>query len=198
VAATRSDDDRPFPDDAIARLAAGDGDALAACFRAFGPATWRLARTLLGQAADADDAVQEIFLRVRAKAGQFDGRGSFAGWLRQLAARHCLNLLAERRRRAARETAEPHDEPIAAPAAAPDAAVDVRDEVETLLARLPEPFKTVVVLRELGGLSYREIAAQLELPIGTVMSRLARARERLVAASGEESTVARGADDGRR
>lgn len=197
AAPTRTDDDRPFSDDAIARLAAGEVAAFAECFRAFGRPVWRIARSLLGQAADADDAVQEIFLRVRAKAAQFDGRGAFAGWLRQLAVRHCLNVLAERRRRDARVAPTKLDELTVAPSVA----LDDRDEIERLLARLPEPFRTTLLLREQGGLSYREIAEQLALPIGTVMSRLARARERLIAMRSEvttaERTAARGADDGR-
>lgn len=169
----------PFPAEAIARLAAGDRAALADCFRQFGARVWRIAKGLLGQAAEADDAVQEVFLKVRERAAQFDGRGAFEGWLRQIAVRHCLDRLAQRRR----DRLEPAEAPLReAPAASRTevAALEDREQLERALERLPEEFRTIVLLREIGGLSYRELADALEVPIGTVMSRLARARERLL------------------
>ena len=161
---------------AQARLARGDWSALADCFRVHGPRVWRIARSLLGQGAEADDAVQEVFLKVRARATQFDGRGAFAGWLHRLAVNHCLNRLAQRRRE--QDRAATIDPDALGDEREPE--LDVRDALERELARLPDEQRTVVVARELGGLSSQEIAASLAIPIGTVMSRLARARERLV------------------
>jgi len=162
----------------LRRLAGGDPAALADCFRVHGARVWRLARALLGQAADADDATQEIFLRVREKAAGFGGRGSFSGWLRRLAVNHCLNLLARRRSRQERvEALEPDSLAVPAPVA-----LDTLDSLERALARLPDDQRAALALREIEGLSYREIAGTLAIPIGTVMSRIARARERLLGA----------------
>ncbi|MBM4013981.1 MAG: RNA polymerase sigma factor [Planctomycetes bacterium] len=168
---------RLFGADAVAQLARGDAAALAHCFRVHGPRVWRIARSLLGQATEADDAVQEVFLRVHARAAQFDGRGAFAGWLHRLAVNHCLNRLAQLRRERGRAAAIDPD----ALGREREPPLDVRDALERELARLPDEQRAVVVARELGGLSYQEIAQALAIPIGTVMSRLARARERLVA-----------------
>lgn len=188
AAATVADPgDAAFGAEAIARLKRGDSTALAECFRAHGPRVWRIARTLLGQGADADDALQEIFLKVRAKAALFDGRGAFGGWLRRLAVNHCLNLLAQRRR----ETARRDDVAPERLGLETAPALDVHDALEHELERLPRDQRAVIVLRELAGASYREIADELAIPIGTVMSRLARARERLMAGAKHE-----GAGDG--
>lgn len=186
-----------FPAEAIARLAAGDRTALADCFRQFGARVWRIAKGLLGQAAEADDAVQEVFLKVRERAAQFDGRGAFEGWLRQIAVRHCLDRLAQRRR----DRLAPADAALReAPARAQSdvAALEDREQLERALERLPEEFRTIVLLREIGGLSYRELADALEVPIGTVMSRLARARERLLGQAPRATKSARPATTERR
>jgi RNA polymerase sigma-70 factor (ECF subfamily) len=167
-------------EETVRALAAGDPQALARCFRAHGARIWRVARGILGQAADADDATQEIFLRVRDKAAGFDGRGSFSAWLRRLAVNHCLNLLEERRRRNGR-LEEVAPDAIAAGGRVP---FEAEEALARALERLPSEQRAVLVLRELDGLSYREIADALSIPAGTVMSRLARARERLLGAPG--------------
>jgi RNA polymerase sigma-70 factor (ECF subfamily) len=161
----------------VRRLAARERAALAECFRLHGPRVWRLARGILGQAADADDATQEIFLRVQEKAASFDGSGPFSAWLRRLAVNHCLNRLEQRRRDGARRDACEPDALVTPPRAT----FETAEALERALARLPPEQRAALVLRELDGLSYREIADALAIPIGTVMSRLARARERLLA-----------------
>ena len=153
-----------------------DPHALAECFRTFGKRTYRLARGILGQGADAEDATQEVFLRVREKAASFDGQRSFAAWLRRLAVNHCLNRLEEKRRRDARvDLRDPDLVPVRS-----QADFETAESLERALATLPDEQRAVLVLREIEGLTYREIAESLSIPIGTVMSRLARARERLV------------------
>jgi RNA polymerase sigma-70 factor (ECF subfamily) len=171
-----------FGADDLRRLRSGDVQALAACYAAHGPRVWRLALGLLGSAADADDATQEVFLRVFEKAPTFEARARFSTWLHRLTVNHCKNRLASERARGARHEALGRAD-LACPAAGPlDAAAagDERERLLGVLARLPEEQRAVLVLREVEGLSYREIADTLEIPPGTVMSRLARARERLV------------------
>ena len=165
----------------LEKLVAGDRDALARCFREHGARVWRLARALLGQAADADDATQEIFLRVREKAATFAGRSTFAAWLRRLAVNHCLNRLKARRRRDDRiEERERDLDELDALARPSPCSFETSEALERALDWLPADQRVVLVLRELDGLSYREIAEAVDVPIGTVMSRLARARERLL------------------
>ncbi len=182
--------------DTVRALAAREPEALLELVRVHGARIRRLARAMLGQAADADDAVQEILLRVQEKAASFDGRGSFRAWLRRLAVNHCLNVIAQRRRREGRVDAIDLD----ALAAPERVSFDTREALDRALGRLPSDQRAALVLREIEGLSYREIAQALSIPIGTVMSRLARARERLLGAANgaapAEATHVAHVDDG--
>ena len=156
--------------------------ALSACYEAFGERVWRLALGLLGSAAEADDATQEVFLRVLEKACTFEARAHFATWIHRLTVNHCRNRRSSERARG--ERLEPlAGEELASSGAGPldaAAASDERERLLAVLARLPEDQRSILVLREVEGLAYREIAEALGIPEGTVMSRLARARERLV------------------
>ena len=156
--------------------------ALSACYATYGSRVWRLALGLLGSAPEADDATQEVFLRVLEKARTFEARSRFSTWIHRLTVNHCKNRRSSERARGARHEALEGVE-LASPGSGPldaAAASDERERLLGVLARLPEEQRAVLVLREVEGLSYKEIAGLLEIPEGTVMSRLARARERLV------------------
>ncbi|HXW23699.1 MAG TPA: sigma-70 family RNA polymerase sigma factor, partial [Xanthobacteraceae bacterium] len=147
-----------------------------------------LARWLTGNRADAEDVVQEACLRACRSIGTFAG-GNARAWVLTIV-RHTAYTWLRRNRSASlvmvddleaveraqgdgdREQATPETELIARADAA---------RLEAAIAELPAPFKETLVLRDIQGLDYREIAAITEVPIGTVMSRLARARRRLVA-----------------
>ena len=160
-------------------------------------AAHRLARWLCRSPSDADDIVQEAFMRAwRA----FEGlRGADARpWLLAIVRNCHLSALAERQRRAHEPLTEEHEAqpPLAAALPDPESASIERDErrlLGRLIAALPEEQREVLLLRELEDMSYREIAAVAEVPIGTVMSRLARARAALKAlwpeAEGEPRAV---------
>jgi RNA polymerase sigma-70 factor (ECF subfamily) len=141
-----------------------------------------LCRRLLGRAADAEDATQDVFLKLFERIAAFDGRARFATWLHRFAVNLCLQRLErERLRRAVSLSA--HDGELHDPNVSPSASLERTEAavtLERLLARLSSEHRAVLVLRELEGLSYREIAAALAVPEGTVMSRLARARAELV------------------
>jgi RNA polymerase sigma-70 factor (ECF subfamily) len=170
----------------LARLRKGDAGALEACYRAFGARVRRLCRHLLGRSHDADDATQEVFLKVFERAGQFSGEARFSTWIYRLTVNHCLHLLErERLRRAEPLPDEAH--PVWA-AADRSSAVDDRELAERLLASLGGEQRAVLLLREVEGLDYREIAGALDLPLGTVMSRLHRARRRLLELAAARST----------
>jgi RNA polymerase sigma-70 factor (ECF subfamily) len=143
-------------------------------------AAYNLARWLTRNDHDADDVVQEAYLRAYQFFDSFHG-GDGRAWLLRIVRNTCYTWLEKNR---SREPTTAFDETRhgAASAVAPDAPL-VASEERTLLrqalAELPDEFREAIVLRELEGLSYREIAAVTGAPIGTVMSRLARARARL-------------------
>jgi RNA polymerase sigma factor (sigma-70 family) len=148
-------------------------------------AAYNLARWLARAPGEADDVVQEAMLRAfRA----YDGRrgADVKPWLLAIV-RNCFLSAAERRLREAGRRA-PGDadewaETIAAPAADEPLAASIREQqsraLDAALATLAPDFREVLVLREIEELSYREIAEVLDVPVGTVMSRLARARAAL-------------------
>jgi RNA polymerase sigma-70 factor (ECF subfamily) len=171
------------PDQELARaLARREASALREAYERHGTRVQRLCLRLLGRVADAEDAAQEVFVRLLERARDFDGRARFSTWLYRLTVNLCLHRLERERLRRARRL--PADEgALVDPGEAPHEALsrnEARAHLSALLARLSGEHRAVLVLRELEGLSYREIAAVLALPEGTVMSRLSRARERLI------------------
>ncbi len=142
---------------------------------------YNLARWLTGNDHDAEDVVQDAYLRAARFFSSFRG-GEGRPWLLTVVRRACYDWLARNRPHQALAV---FDEEIHSGAGAGFDPVQVllkqedRAALRQALADLPVEFREVVVLRELEGLSYREIAGVTELPVGTVMSRLARGRERL-------------------
>ncbi len=149
-------------------------------------AAYNLARWLTGNAADAEDAVQEAYLRA---LRFFDGFDAASGrpWLLAIVRNACMSL-HEQRRLAGRH--EPFDEALHTTAAelegrglaGPEQAAVSRSErarIARAIAALPPEFREVLVLRELEGLAYKEIGRVADIPLGTVMSRLSRARQML-------------------
>jgi RNA polymerase sigma factor (sigma-70 family) len=151
---------------------------------------YALARWLTGDRADAEDVVQEACLRA------FRGIGGFAGvnaraWVLTIV-RHAAYAWLGKNRSAALvmvddlEAVEQQQASGAAPASGPqtpEAALIAKADaarLEAAIAELPLPFRETLVLRDVQGLDYREIAEVTKVPIGTVMSRLARARRRLI------------------
>ena len=144
-------------------------------------AAYNLARWLTRNDHDAQDVVQEAYLRALQFFDSFRGEGG-RGWLLSIVRNTCYTWLRKNR---AAEAAEPFDEDIHSAGQdtkSPEkAALENADRrmLQTALGELPVEFREVLVLRELEGLSYEEIAAVASIPAGTVMSRLARARQRL-------------------
>ena len=168
--------------DLVRGLQRGDMPALRVAYERHGERVQRLCRRLLGRAADAEDATQDVFLKLFDRARSFDGRARFATWLHRLTVNHCLHRLERDRLRQAARLPE-HDGALVDPGEAPDSACsrgETEQRLEALLARLSTEHRAVIVLRELEELSYREIAAALAIPEGTVMSRLARARSEVL------------------
>jgi RNA polymerase sigma factor (sigma-70 family) len=157
-------------------------------------AAYRLARYLTRNDADADDVVQEAFLRALKYFGGFRGQGASQSraWLLAIV----RNMAHTWRRRHRADTSMTQfDEVVHSEAVVEEhpgsvlSRRELRESLADVLDRLPPDFREVIVLREIEGLSYKEISEVVDVPAGTVMSRLARARKRLqeaLIASGRE------------
>jgi RNA polymerase sigma-70 factor (ECF subfamily) len=173
-----------------ADAAAGDPLAAAALVRATQSDVWRLCAAL-GDRDSADDLTQETYLRAFAALARFEGRSSLRTWLLSIARRVCADALRARGRR--RLTLVRDDADLEA-LAAPDRADRVGEAhaVADLLARLDPDRREAFVLTQLLGLPYADAAEVAGCPVGTIRSRVARARADLIGALAEEDSAARG------
>jgi RNA polymerase sigma-70 factor (ECF subfamily) len=141
----------------------------------------RLARPaitrLLVDPADIDDALQLTLIAVAERIGAYEGRGAFLGWLHRVARNEALMLLRRKQRRTEPSGEEPPEQ-WGYVARLSSFVVDA-DAVQRILASLSPDHREALELREIEGLDYDEIAARLGVPVGTVRSRLARARDQL-------------------
>ena len=156
-----------------------------------------LARWLTGNAADAEDVVQEACLKAHAGIGTYAG-GNARAWLLAIVRNVSYTWLSRNRPRNLvtvgdladlDELSGTRESLDAARADSPEAALIAKTDtaaMEAAIAGLPHSFREVLVLRDVNGLSYREIAAMLGVPIGTVMSRLSRARGLLMSQLGAQ------------
>jgi RNA polymerase sigma-70 factor (ECF subfamily) len=140
----------------------------------------RVARSLTGNTADAEDLVQDTLVRAYRSIDRFDGRHPRA-WLLTILRRTHINRNRRRRPELLCDPDSDMDRLAAADGEPAEAAVDAAfdAEVEAALVELTAPFRQTVELVDIGGLSYREAAQALGVPVGTVMSRLHRARARI-------------------
>ncbi len=144
-------------------------------------AAYNLARWLTRNDHDAEDLVQEACLRALKSFDSFRG-GDARAWLLTIVRNRCYTWLQENRMQELTTTFDEEIHTTESHSHSPEAllleSADAR-RVKDALEQLPPEFREVIVLRELEGLSYKEIAGLCGIPIGTVMSRLARARQRL-------------------
>jgi RNA polymerase sigma factor (sigma-70 family) len=155
---------------------------------------YRLARWLTGNRTDAEDVVQDASLRAFRAIREFAG-GSSRSWVLSIVRNTTYSWLRKNRPAAVitvedlesveLEHATPRDADGESPEAVLIAKVDA-EQLRAAIAALPTPFRETLVLRDIEGLDYREIAEATEVPIGTVMSRLARARRRLIDTLGKD------------
>ncbi len=144
-------------------------------------------RRIAGGTRDADDAAQEAMIRVVRNLDRFDGRSAFGTWVYRIATNTALDELRKRKRRPQLRSVGDDDfgeqhqvEPVDQIAHRVIDSVADRITIDAALAELPEEFRAAVVLRDVGDLDYAEIAQVLDLPIGTVKSRIARGRRQLI------------------
>ena len=186
------DQDRALVD----RARAGDTGAFEMLVRRYQGWVFTLAVRLLGDRAEAEDMAQEIFLKAYRGLKRFKGASRFSTWLYAIASHHCLNQLKARRRRPLphRRAGDHPGRGENTPPAVVDRLADQAPRADALLERmdlarivqaelsnLTAEHRIILVLRDIQGFSYEEIAQALRLELGTVRSRLHRARTEMKA-----------------
>lgn len=162
----------------VARTLAGERAAFGGLVERYAPQARRVARAVLGDPDDADDAAQDGFLSALVKLGQYDPRRPFGPWLMRIVA----NAATDRRRRRNVRKVVPLDTALVGGGPRPDAAAlrsELNDRLRAALAELPERRRKAVVLFDVEGYSHAEIAGILGIPEGTVRSEVFHARRRL-------------------
>ncbi len=172
------DEDREVVD----RIRAGETEAYALLVRKHQARIRGFCLWTLGNAAEADDAAQEVFIKAYRGLGAFRGTAGFSTWLHRIAVNHCRDLL----RRRVRERTESWDAlreregEQAEARIAQDPPAAQRRQLQEALAQLPEQYRTILILREAEGMSYQELAEFLGCSLDAVKARLRRARSELV------------------
>jgi RNA polymerase sigma-70 factor, ECF subfamily len=161
----------------VRRVRRGELDAYGELVERHRDVVHRVVGRIVG-AQDADDLTQDAFLRAFHKLPSFRGDAPFRAWLLRVAHNTALNALARKRPEPVEEVPEPPGEGPLTPAEALEAR-ERRERLERKLVGLSPAHRTVLVLREIEGLSYDEIADITETPVGSVKARLHRARNEL-------------------
>jgi RNA polymerase sigma-70 factor (ECF subfamily) len=170
--------------DLVARHLYGDPEAFEEVYDRFSRLVFQIARRMSGDEALAEDLSQEIFLRIFRHLEKFQGKSSLKTWVYRVAINCCRSRLSRRTRRG-RSFVDVEDERLdemPTTTEGPQARVRRREAAETVgraLALLPLKFREAVVLRDICGLGYAEIAVATGVRLGTVRSRIARGRDRL-------------------
>ena len=172
----------------IARAKKGDQDAFGQLVLAHQNKVFALCVHMVGSREEAEDMAQEAFLKAWRSLDGFHGESSFATWMHRLTTNLCLDHLRRQTRRQNVAVAVSLDDEETAfsepadPGSDPQQELEKRERqraVEKALKELPEHHRSPLVMREVAGMSYQAIADALKLDLGTVKSRIARAREAL-------------------
>jgi len=172
------------------RAATGDSDAFRQLVERYGPAVRRVARTVLRNPDDADDAAQDGFWAAWRSLDRYDRSRPFGPWLLRIV----LNAARDLGRRRQVRATEPLTEASPTSGPLPDELADraqMRDRLAAALSALPERQRLVVVLFEVEGYAHREIAQLLNVAEGTVRSDIFHARRALRAALGADGRIVR-------
>lgn len=164
--------------DLIAHSRAGDADAFDRLVGVYQDRIYQLAYRITGNREDAWDAAQEAFVKAYRSLRSFRGAAAFSSWLHRIAVNAALDIVRRRKE----HSEDPLDEAAMGSGHDPGDEVerkDVHRRIHRAIAALPVDHRVVVVLRDIQGLAYDEIAKVLQVPIGTVRSRLRRGRETL-------------------
>ena len=171
----------------IKAAASGNVGAFSQLVREYRPRVLRTAYGIVASAvadpvAEAEDIAQEVFIKVWNKLPDYHSRGAFASWLYRITVNTSIDTLRRRRRNPEVTSRAPFQDSQPDPIESPEKAAvrkDARQQVREAIATLPPNARVTLILREYEQLSYREIAETLQIPTGTVMSRLNYARKLL-------------------
>jgi RNA polymerase sigma-70 factor (ECF subfamily) len=178
------------PDEVLVRRAvAGDQGAFTELVRRHEGRVFAVAMRMLGREEDALDATQDAFLTVYRKAGQFRGESAFTTWLHRITVNACYDILRKKARQPLLRAVGDDEREVEPGPPVEDHAAEVAGgiDVERALQEVPEDFRAVLILADVHDLAYDEIATILEIPTGTVKSRLHRGRAALGRAMGLEA-----------
>jgi len=183
---------RPLPDEKrlIDLSRKGDKDAFRLLVEAYQDRLFGLVFSLAHNREQAEDLIQEIFVKAYFALSSFEGQSAFYTWLYRIASNHCLDYLRKKRlpqisidRPVGDESEATLEDTLEAPSSdSPDAPMEAASEATALLDALDPEQKLILSLRELEGYSYEDLAEMLKCPLNTVKSRLNRAREALKSA----------------
>ncbi|REE94345.1 RNA polymerase sigma-70 factor (ECF subfamily) [Paenibacillus taihuensis] len=160
--------------DTIHRAKQGDQEAFAALITRYKGHVYRYAFGMLGNRMDAEDAAQEAFIKAYYALAKLDNEYAFSSWIIRIVANVCKDRLGKRAKINELESMEEQDEAKVADMRAPDTLEQLT--LAEGLSRLSAEHREILVLHEIQGYSYEEIAVIIEVPVGTVKSRLHAAR----------------------
>jgi RNA polymerase sigma-70 factor (ECF subfamily) len=170
--------------DLVGRCLEGDAAAWDTLVRAYWKRVFNIAYKFVARFDEAEDLTQEIFVKLFTALATYDRRASLETWLTRVSQNLCIDRYRRRRREEARFTDEvdPDAIPLDELLSRPDATLEQREAVAIVrqaLANLPPAYREAVSLRDIHELSYEQIAERLQLPEGTVKSRINRGRKEL-------------------
>lgn len=168
----------------MARAQGGDTEAMNQLLQRHYDRLYAVCRRVAGNDADAADGCQEALLAIVRGLPRFDGRSTFRTWSYRVATNACLDELRRRKRRPVAVDEIPEatsDDPEL------DERLADRMSIDGALGQLAEEFRVPIVLRDVAGMDYAEIAATLDIPPGTVRSRIARGRRHLAGILGNQN-----------
>ena len=174
----------------IEAAAGGDMAAFEEIYKTFSSMVYTVAMNITRHTQDAEEATQEVFIKVFRALKYFKFNSSFGTWLYRITMNTAINIYRNRARRMV-ETINYDETGVSVPIA-PDTSKASRDRshaawlVDKLLDNITPDQRSCIVLREIEGLDYKEISAVLNIPLNTVRSRLKRAREAMIAYSRKE------------
>jgi RNA polymerase sigma-70 factor (ECF subfamily) len=167
----------------VRRIKAGNQEAWTMIVNRYSKTVYNMALNFAGNSDDAADITQDIFLKVYNNIGKFDGENTFTAWLLRLSKNYCIDYW--RKQKHHRQNVELDDNirnEQSDKADTPEDSLIRQSEINYLrkkLLLLPPELRSLVIMRDIQDFSYQEIAENLDLPMGTIKSRINRARTKL-------------------
>lgn len=171
----------------LARVVEGDHDAFNQIMRNHEDRVFSVCLRIMGNREQALDATQETFLTAFRKADQFRGNSALGTWIYRIAVNTCYDMLRKQKRRKT-DPIPDHLDPADYSAEDAVQSAALRPEIRAALAAIPEDFRSAIVLSDIEGMGLPEVAEVLDIPVGTVKSRVFRGRRLLARELGNQTT----------